>query len=150
MRIRDHRTFDEPDINLVPLIDVILVLIIFFVVTTTFDARSMLKLELPQATGEPATSENDALVVLVNADGRYFVHDREVLRTDADALRQVLAEVAGGDRDRPVVLRADARTPHQAVVTALDAVGQLGFTRVSIATAPEVRQAAPAAPESAP
>ena len=136
MRIRDHRTFDEPDINLVPLIDVILVLIIFFVVTTTFDARSMLKLELPQATGEPATSDTRALVVLVNADGRYFVQDREVLRTDIDALRQVIAEVAGDDRERPVLLRADARTPHQAVVTALDAVGQLGFTHVSIATAP--------------
>ena len=136
MRIRDHRAFDEPDINLVPLIDVILVLIIFFVVTTTFDARSMLKLELPQATGEPATSDTRALVVLVNADGRYFVQDREVLRTDIDALRQVIAEVAGDDRDRPVLLRADARTPHQAVVTALDAVGQLGFTHVSIATAP--------------
>ncbi|HEU4812805.1 MAG TPA: biopolymer transporter ExbD [Xanthomonadaceae bacterium] len=136
MRIRDHRAFDEPDINLVPLIDVILVLIIFFVVTTTFDARSMLKLELPQATGEPATSDTRALVVLVNADGRYFVQDREVLRTDIDSLRSVIAEVAGDDRERPVLLRADARTPHQAVVTALDAVGQLGFTHVSIATAP--------------
>ena len=136
MRIRDHRTFDEPDINLVPLIDVILVLIIFFVVTTTFDARSMLKLELPQATGEPATSDTRALTILVNADGRYFVQDREVLRTDIDSLRTVIAEVAGDDRERAVLLRADARTPHQAVVTALDAVGQLGFTRVSIATAP--------------
>ncbi len=136
MRIRDHRAFDEPDINLVPLIDVILVLIIFFVVTTTFDARSMLKLELPQATGEPATSDTRALVVLVNADGRYFVQDREVLRTDIDSLRSVIGEVAGEDRERPVLLRADARTPHQAVVTALDAVGQLGFTHVSIATAP--------------
>ena len=136
MRIRDHRAFDEPDINLVPLIDVILVLIIFFVVTTTFDARSMLKLELPQATGEPATSDTRALVVLVNADGRFFVQDREVLRTDIDSLRSVIAEVAGDDRERPVLLRADARTPHQAVVTALDAVGQLGFTHVSIATAP--------------
>ena len=136
MRIRDHRAFDEPDINLVPLIDVILVLIIFFVVTTTFDARSMLKLELPQATGEPATSDTRALVVLVNADGRFFVQDREVLRTDIDSLRSVIGEVAGDDRERPVLLRADARTPHQAVVTALDAVGQLGFTHVSIATAP--------------
>ena len=136
MRIRDHRAFDEPDINLVPLIDVILVLIIFFVVTTTFESRSVLQLELPQATGEPATADTRVLVVLVNADGRYFVQDREVLRTDIDALRQVIAEVAGDDRDRPVLLRADARTPHQAVVTALDAVGQLGFTHVSIATAP--------------
>src|SRR5688500_8483957 len=140
MRIRDHRSDDEPDINLVPLIDVILVLIIFFVVTTTFDARSVLKLQLPQATGEPSQGQSKALSVLVNADGRYFVDDREALRTDVESLKQPLREVAGDDRERPVLLRADARTPHQAVVTALDALGQLGFSRVSIATAPEQRK----------
>ena len=140
MRIRDHRSDDEPDINLVPLIDVILVLIIFFVVTTTFDARSVLKLQLPQATGEPSEGQSKALSVLVNADGRYFVDDREALRTDVESLKQTLREVAGDDRERPVLLRADARTPHQAVVTALDALGQLGFSRVSIATAPEQRR----------
>lgn len=136
MRIRDHRADDEPDINLVPLIDVILILIIFFVVTTTFDSRSMLRLELPRATGEPATDSAAALSVLVNADGRYFIDDREVLRDDIESLKATLAEVAGDDRDRPVLLRADARTPHQAVVTAYDALGQLGFRRVMVATAP--------------
>jgi biopolymer transport protein ExbD len=75
--------------------------------------------------------------VLVNADGRYFVGDREVLRTDVDSLKRTLVDVAGSDRERMVLLRADARTPHQSVVTALDALGQLGFSRVSIATAPE-------------
>ena len=136
MRIRDHRADDEPDINLVPLIDVILILIIFFVVTTTFDSRSMLRLELPRATGEPATDSAAALSVLVNADGRYFLEEREVLRDDIESLKATLAEVAGDDRDRPVLLRADARTPHQAVVTAYDALGQLGFRRVMVATAP--------------
>ena len=145
MRIRDHRADDEPEINLVPMIDVILVLIIFFVVTATFDARSVIQLELPRATGEQSEAEQP-LVVLVNADGRYFVQDREVLRTDIDSLRSVIAEVAGDDRERPVLLRADARTPHQAVVTALDAVAQLGFTHVSIATAPQAAPAASAAP----
>ncbi|WP_147652445.1 ExbD/TolR family protein [Vulcaniibacterium gelatinicum] len=139
MRIRDHRADDEPEINLVPLIDVILVLIIFFVLTTTFDARSVLKLQLPQAQGEPAREQARALSVLVNAEGRYFVEDREALRTDVESLKDTLREVAGDDRERPVLLRADARTPHQAVVTALDALGQLGFSRVSIATAPEQR-----------
>ncbi|GHE38021.1 ExbD/TolR family protein [Vulcaniibacterium thermophilum] len=139
MRIRDHRGDDEPEINLVPLIDVILVLIIFFVITTTFDARSILRLELPRATGEPAPANTRALSVLVNANGDYFVEDREVLRSDTESLKATLAEVAGSDRDRPVLLRADARTPHQAVVTAYDALGQLGFRRVLIATAPDVR-----------
>ncbi|HEY4556283.1 MAG TPA: biopolymer transporter ExbD [Lysobacter sp.] len=135
MRIRDQRASDEPEINLVPLIDVILVLIIFFVVTATFDARSGLKLELPRATGE-ASEQAAALSVLVNADGRYFVGDREVLRSDVESLKSALAEAAGSERERQVLLRADARTPHQAVVTAYEALGQLGFKRVTIATAP--------------
>ncbi len=139
MRIRDDRAGDEPEINLVPLIDVILVLIIFFVITTTFDARSTLQLQLPSASADTTTTEAAVLSVLINAEGRYFVGDREVLRTDLDALKQVLLEEGGEDRARPVLLRADARTPHQAVVTALDALGQLGFRRISIATAPEQR-----------
>lgn len=146
MRIRDFRADDEPEINLVPLIDVILVLIIFFVVTTTFDARSVLKLQLPQANGEPSETSSKALSVLVNAEGRYFVQDREALRTDLESLKRTIVEVAGDDRKRPVLLRADARTPHQSVVTALDALGQLGFRQISIATAPERAPAQTAAP----
>jgi biopolymer transport protein ExbD len=140
MRIRDFRQDDTPEINMIPLIDVVLCLIIFFVITTTFDTRSVLKLELPRADGEPAQSQKDALSVLVNADGRYFIGDREALRTDVESLKRTIADVAGGDRDRSVMLRADARTPHQAVVTALDALGQLGFRRISIATAPEPKR----------
>ena len=139
MRIRDQRDYDEPGIDLVPLIDVILVLIIFFVITTTFDARSSLQLQLPSATGAPTVDQTRSLSVLVNAEGHYFVGDQEVLRTDIDALKQALAVAGGGDTNRQVLLRADARTPHQSVVTALDALGQLGFRRVSIATAPEQR-----------
>jgi len=147
MRIRDHRDDDTPEINLVPLIDVVLCLIIFFVVTTTFDARSVLKLQLPQANGQPAESQTKAISLLVNAEGRYFIDDREALRTDVESLKQTLVEIAGTDRDRPVLLRADGRTPHQSVVTALDALGQLGFSKVSIATAPPVQSAqAKAAP----
>lgn len=140
MRIRDDRAHDEPEINLIPLIDVILVLIIFFVITTTFDARSTLQLQLPNAKGEPTADQIKSLSVLINAEGRYFVGDQEVLRTDIDALKQALATAGGNDRARPVLLRADARTPHQAVVTALDALGQLGFRTISIATAPEQKR----------
>jgi biopolymer transport protein ExbD len=136
MRIRDYRKDDEPEINLIPLIDVVLCLVIFFVITATFDTRSVLKLELPRADGQPAPSQTKALSVLVNAEGRYFIDDREALRTDVDSLKRTIAEVAGDNRDRGVLLRADARTPHQAVVTALDALGQLGFRRIAIATAP--------------
>ena len=141
MRIRDFSADDSPEINLIPLIDVVLCLIIFFVVTTTFDARSVLKLELPHADGEPNQAQSNALSILINADGRYFVGDQEVLRTDVDSLKQSIAQVAGPDRERTVLLRADARTPWQAVVTAYDALGQLGFKRIANATAPQVRQA---------
>jgi biopolymer transport protein ExbD len=141
MRIRDFRADDSPQIDLVPLIDVVLCLIVFFVVTTTFDTRSVLKLELPRAAGDPAQAQADPLDLLVNAEGRYFVGDREALRSDVDTLKRTIVEVAGGDRERNVLLRADARTPHQAVVTALDALGQLGYTHVAIGTAPEPRAA---------
>lgn len=155
MRIRDARAEDEPEINLVPLIDVILVLIIFFVVTTTFDLHSSLRLQLPTAAAPPLERDSRALSVLVDADGRYFVGEREVARGGVDALKRTLAEAAGTDRERPVLLRADARTPHQAVVTAYDALAQLGFRRVAIATAaPGAATAADAeaatGPEAAP
>jgi len=136
MRIRDYRKDDEPEINLIPLIDVVLCLVIFFVITTTFDTRSVLKLELPRADGQPAPAQTKALNVLVNAEGRYFIEDREALRTDVDSLKRTIVDVAGDNRDRGVLLRADGRTPHQAVVTALDALGQLGFRHIAIATAP--------------
>ncbi|PJK07583.1 biopolymer transporter ExbD [Lysobacteraceae bacterium NML95-0200] len=138
MRIRDRSAEDAPELNLVPLIDVILVLIIFFVVTTTFDSRAVLRLQLPRADGSPAPAQVQPLSVLVNADGRYFVADREVLRTDVESLKRSISEAAGDDRERPVLLRADARTPHQAVVTAYEALGQLGFKQIMIATAPQV------------
>ena len=142
MRIRDHRADDIPEINLVPLIDVVLCLLIFFVVTTTFDARSVLKLELPRADGQPAAAMQAPLSLLINAQGRYFVGDREVLRTDVESLKQVLRDVGGDDRERTVLIRADARTPWQAVVTAYEALGQLGFRRIANATTP----ASPGAP----
>ena len=140
MRIRDDRAHDEPHIDLVPLIDVILVLIIFFVVTTTFDARSTLQIQLPTASEQNNPEQPRSLSVLVNADGRYFINDQEVLRTDVESVKQTIAQVAGDDREQTVLLRADARTPYQAVVTAQDALGQLGFRRIAIATAPDPTQ----------
>ncbi|MBB3758905.1 ExbD/TolR family protein [Xanthomonas arboricola] len=137
MRIGSDRGQDEPHIDLVPLIDVILVLIIFFVVTTTFDARSTLQLQLPTASDQRSSTPPRSLSVLVNADGRYFINDQEVLRSDVDSLKQTIAQLAGDDREQTVLLRADARTPYQAVVTAQDALGQLGFRRIAIATAPQ-------------
>src|SRR3546814_7712877 len=129
MRIRDRRAEDNPEINLVPMIDMVLCLVFFFVITTTFDARAVHKLERPSASGERSDSKTRQLSLLINAQGRYFVDDREALRTDVESLKQTIVEVAGDDRERTVLIRADARTPWQAVITAYDALGQLGFRR---------------------
>lgn len=129
---------EEIEIGLIPLIDVVLTLIIFFVVTTTFQDSSALKVQLPESSGQPAETPKDPLVLVVDSDGRYFVGGAEVIKRDPDALRSAVAQVAGNDKTRAVILRADGKAPHQSVVTAMDVIGQLGFSRLSIAT---VRQA---------
>lgn len=137
MRLGSGRVPDEPEINLVSLIDVVFCLIIFLVVTTTFDHRSALKIVLPTTQSSAEVEAAEPLTILVDADGRFFIGSNEVLKRDATSLRQAIARVAGSDRERPVVVRADARADTQALITAMDALGQLGFTRISIATTPE-------------
>ena len=136
MRIGSARPEEELEISLIPLIDVVLTLIIFFVVTTTFQDRNALKISLPEASGQQTETPKDPLVIVVDAEGRYFVGGNEVLRRDAAALREAIGKVAGDDKDRTVILRADGNTPHQAVVTAMDSIGRLGFSRLTIATVP--------------
>ena len=131
---------DEPEINLIPLIDVLFCLILFLVLTTSFNQRAALKLQLPQAQAGVVPDERPPLIVLVDVEGRFFVGNTEVARRDVGSLKAAVAQAAGSDRTRPIVLRADGRTPHQSVITAMDALGQLGFTKLSIATTPERKQ----------
>ena len=137
MDFGSRRSLEDPELNLTPLIDVVFCLIIFFVVTTTFDDRSALNIQLPTATPSEALPVGEPLQMQIDAEGRYFIAGNEVLRRDGSALREALEQIAGDDRERSVILRADARTPHQAVVTAMDALGAVGFTKLSIATVPE-------------
>lgn len=141
MNLGSRRPSEEPELNLTSLIDVVFCLIIFFVVTTTFDDRSALNIQLPKAVPSEALPVGDPLQVQIDAEGRYFIAGNEVLRRDGAALREALQQIAGDDRERSVILRADARTPHQAVVTAMDALGSVGFTKLSIATLPEADSA---------
>lgn len=134
MRLSGSRVQDEPEIGLVPLIDVVLTLIIFFVVTTTFEDRAALKVSLPEASVAPQEALREPLLVVVDEKGTYFVSGNEVLKPDAADLRAAIEKVAGEDRERQILLRADARAPWQAGITAMDVLGQLGFTNVSIAT----------------
>lgn len=133
---------EEPEISLTSLIDVVFILIIFFVVTTRFDPRAALELRLPEASAPALVEPEPPLELLVDAEGRYYLDGKEVLGRDLAALRRGLEAFSSADGDRPVVLRADARSTHQAVVTALDALGRSGFTRISIATIQE-REPAP-------
>jgi biopolymer transport protein ExbD len=128
---------EEPEISLVSLIDVIFCIIVFLVVTTTFDVRTALRLELPTASGPALEASGDPLTLVVDAEGRLYLGTRELPKDDRAALVSALKGVEGERAEIRVVIRADARAPHQAVVTAMDGLGQAGFRRIAIATLPE-------------
>lgn len=136
MRIGSERRGDDFEINVISLIDVLLTLLMFFVLTTTFVQHSRLKVTLPTASAEDRDMQAPALTIMVDRNGHFSVGSDEVAGEGVEPLKQAIARVAGADHDRPVTLRADAMTPHQYVVTAMDALGQLGFSRLSIATTP--------------
>ena len=137
MRIGSDRRRDDFEINVIPLIDVLLTLLMFFVLTTTFVQHSRMQVTLPKASAEERDVQAPLLTVMIDKDGRYYVGSDEVLGEGIEPLKRMLEQNSGGRRDGQVVIRADAMTPHQYVVTAMDALGQLGFTRLSIATTPE-------------
>ncbi len=130
----DHKKDDSVEINLTPLIDVVFLLLIFFMVSTTFDKQAKLKVSLPEASSATLQQQQEALVITIDAKGRYFINERQLINTSADTLKRALRKIMAGDSSMPVVLRADANTPHHAVVTAMDVTSQLGLTRLSIAT----------------
>lgn len=136
MRIGRAQREDEFELNVISLIDVLLTLLMFFVLTTTFVQQSRMKVTLPEASNPARTPDPKALVLLVDRAGHYYIGNNEVLEPGIDGLKHALSRLAGDDRDRPVLLRADGQTPNQAVVTAMDALGQLGFSRLRIATTP--------------
>ncbi len=136
MRISNDRRGDDFEINVIPLIDVLLTLLMFFVLTSTFVQHSRLKVTLPQASTQDRDMNAPTLTVMIDRDGRFYVGSDEVPGEGIEPLKQAIASHAGADRERQVTIRADANTPHHDVVTAMDALGQLGFTRLSIATTP--------------
>lgn len=125
---------EELELNLTPLIDVVFLLLIFFMVSTTFQKESEISLQLPRATDTEMQAPTDRVEIIINAAGRYYINDQELLKADLASLQKALYRVSGGRRDIPLTIRADAQAPHQAVVTAMDAAGQLGMLKMSIAT----------------
>ncbi len=135
MNIRPERSDERVEINLTPLIDVVFLLLIFFMVTTTFDRHAKLKVELPEASAKKEQQQLEEPVILsIDANGNYFINDRQVVNTRLDTLKIALQKSVADRKDVSLVLRADAKTPHQSVVRAMDAASQLGLTRLSIAT----------------
>jgi biopolymer transport protein ExbD len=128
------RNREDPEINLINFIDVLLVLLIFFMVTTTFQQEGRVKVQLPQASEIPLPrGTREPLVITVTADGGYRVNERTLINASPETLRTAILKEAGTDRG-PITIRADARTTHQAVVTAMDVAGRLGFSQLNIAT----------------
>ena len=131
------RRREDPELNLTSLIDVVLLLVIFFMVSTTFVEAGRLRVELPTASEEPVTAIQDPIVITITAQGSYRVNEQALVNNSSETLTAALRKVAGGGRATPVTIRADGRATHQVVVTAMDVVARLGFTRVNIATISE-------------
>ena len=135
MKLQTRRNDEHLEINLVSLVDVVLLLLIFFMLSTKFVDDSRITLQLPQASKEPvAGQKRDPIEVSVTASGEYRVNGQTLLNTSPATLSAAIAKVAGEARDVPVTIRADARSTHQSVVTAMDVLGRLGFRAISIAT----------------
>ncbi|MFC0708384.1 ExbD/TolR family protein [Azorhizophilus paspali] len=124
------------EINLASLIDIVFILLLFFVVATTFTRETQLKVELPEAVSgtPPESAEPKRLEVLIDAGGSYSLNGQALLSSDLDSLIRALQKESAGDNDLPLIISADGKTPHRAVVTAMDAAGKLGFAHLRITT----------------
>ncbi len=133
MRLGGRRR-EDPELNMTSLVDVVLLLVIFFMLSTTFVKEGRLQVELPSASITQAEAAGEPVVITVTAQGSYRVNDRALVNNSRETLRAALLKTAGDATDQPVTIRADARASHQAVVTAMDVAGRLGFKQVNIAT----------------
>jgi biopolymer transport protein ExbD len=144
MRFRGIRASedDEPEINLIPFIDVLLMTLIFLLVTTSFSREARLSVRLPEATAA-IKDERPSLRVAIDSKGQYFIDDRQLLNNNADTLRSAMARAAAGMKDPLVVIHADAKTPYEAVVRVMDSARRLGLGNLSFATQQPADSAAP-------
>jgi len=129
------RRVEDPDINLISLIDILLVLVLFFMLSATFVQEGRLRIELPQARLMPESHQGpENIVVVVTQNGSYRVNDRDLVNASRETLRAAVLKIAGSSREARITLRADGRATHQSVVTAMDVLGRLGFAELNIAT----------------
>ncbi|HKT71955.1 MAG TPA: biopolymer transporter ExbD [Steroidobacteraceae bacterium] len=132
------RRHEEPEINIVSLIDVVLLLVVFFMLSSRFTDEGRLRVHLPQASAVPTQKPaGEPLVVTVTQQGTYRVNERELINSSPQTLRAALLKESGTNRNVPVTLRADGRATHQSVITAMDVLGRLGFGEINVATVKE-------------
>ena len=125
----------QPEVNLTSLIDVVLLLLIFFMVSTSFVKQSQITISLPEAESAAIVEEvPEQIDIMITESGSLLVNGRELINTRVETIRNALQKVSGGDNTLPLTISADANARHQDVVTAMDVAGRLGFTRISIAT----------------
>ena len=139
MNFRPRHARDEPEINLIPFIDVLLVILIFLMLTTTYSKFTELQLTLPVADVEQQRDHPKEIIVAVAADGRYAVNKAAIdagpsLDALANALRAAAAQTGGAGNDSVVIISADATAPHQSVVTVMEAARRVGLTQITFAT----------------
>ncbi|MDB5913445.1 MAG: Biopolymer transport protein ExbD/TolR [Ramlibacter sp.] len=128
------RIKEEPEINLIPFIDVLLVVVIFLMLTTTYSKFTEMQLKLPMADTETQRDYPKEVVVAVSSDGRYMVNKQAVTGRGTEALAEALAEAAKAGKDSVVIISADATATHQSVITVMEAARRIGLTQVTFAT----------------
>ncbi|CAG0968364.1 Biopolymer transport protein ExbD [Burkholderiales bacterium] len=134
MNLRGHRMREDPEINFIPLIDVLLVILIFLMVTTTYQRFAELQITLPEADADPARERPREINVGIDSQGRYVI-DRTVFTwTNAGALADELRRAAGGVKDPVIIISADASATHQSVVNVMEAARQAGLVHITFAT----------------
>ncbi|PFG09086.1 ExbD/TolR family protein [Marinobacter sp. LV10MA510-1] len=139
MKFKRQRS-QQIGMDLTPLIDVVFLLLIFFMVSTTFTRESHLQVELPQASGNPAApTEAEQIDVVISADGQYLLNDKPLVNNRRETLERGIRELVDADTSLPFIITADARTPHEFVVRAMDAAGRLGYAKLSITTEREAQ-----------
>ncbi len=121
-------------VDLTPMIDVVFLLLIFFMVSTTFTKESHLEIDLPQSSAEPAKPAIEEIEVVINAAGEYSVNDRSLVNNQEDTLKRAVEKLSGGKNNIPFIITADSKTQHEYVVRVMDVAGQLGFVQLSITT----------------
>ena len=136
MRFRRSKQ-EEVTVNITPLIDVVFLLLIFFMLTTTFTRETQLQLDLPESQSQLTAETEKPIEIIIDRTGLYAINDQVLIKHDVESLKMNIKSVSVSDFSTPIVITSDAQAPHQSFVFALDAVAQLGFSKVSITTQSE-------------